>query len=186
MKKDKNIELVIVDITKENLDINDLYNNLPNEIKKKVDKYHIEEKRNLSIIGWSIVNNRLNFMKNEVLENEFGKPYTKNKYFSISHSNNLVGVLFSEYECGLDIEQVSLRSIKLATKILTDEELKEYEKNPDILIAKWTKIEAYCKGIGTGFRFSLVKELPKDINTNKIFDNQKNEYYYSIWVNKKD
>jgi hypothetical protein len=46
-------------------------------------------------------------------------------------------------------------------------------------------IEAFCKGIGTGFRFDLVNDLPSNIITDEILDTLNNKYYYSIWLKDK-
>lgn len=179
------MELIIVDLKKESLDVETLYNILPIDIQKRVDRYKIEDDKKRSIIAWSIVHKKLDLKINKVFYNEEGKPFIKNKYFSISHSHNLVGVLFSDNECGLDIELVTKRYEKIADKILTNQEKEEYNKNPDFLIKKWTMIEAFCKGIGTGFRFDLVNDLPSNIITDEILDTLNNKYYYSIWLKDK-
>ncbi len=179
------MELIIIDIKKNKIDIASIYKKLPIDIQKRVDRYKVEEDREKSIIAWDIVNKKIDLNDNKVSYNKAGKPLMKNKYFSISHSHNLIGVLFADFECGLDVELVTQRDSKVADKILTKEEKEEYNKSSDILIKKWTMIEAYGKGIGCGFRFDLSKDLPKNIITKEIMDSLDNKYYYSIWINKK-
>lgn len=178
------MELIIVDLNKELIDIETLYINLPIDVQRRVNRYKIEDDKKRSIIAWNIVHQKLDLKNNKVFYNENGKPFIDNKYFSISHSHNLVGVLFNDDECGLDIELITKRYDKLADRILTKEEKEEYNKNPEFLIKKWTMIEAFCKGIGTGFRFDLVNDLPSNIITDKIIDTLNNKYYYSIWFKK--
>jgi phosphopantetheinyl transferase len=179
------MELIIIDIKKNKIDIESTYKTLPIDIQKRVDRYKIEEDRKRSIIAWDIVNKKIDLNNNKISYNKNNKPLIENKYFSISHSYNLVGVLFADFECGLDIELVTERNNKVADKILTQEELEEYNNNSDILIKKWTKIEAYGKGIGIGFRLDLTKDLPENIITKEITDSLDNKYYYSIWINEK-
>ena len=176
------MELIIVDLNKELFDIETLYANLPIDIQKRIDRYKQDDDRVSSIVAWNIVHKKLDLNVNQVYYNESGKPFIKQKYFSISHSHNLVGVLFDNNECGLDIEFVTKRYDKLASKILNSNELIEYNINPDILIKKWTMIEAYCKGLGTGFRFDLIKDLPENIITQELTDSLNNKYYYSFWI----
>lgn len=178
------MELIIIDLEKENLNIESLYTNLPRDIQKRVDKYKKEDDWKRSVIAWSIVNNKLDLTNNQVVYNEYGKPFIDNYYFSISHSHNLVGVLFSSSECGLDIELVTRRYDKIASKILNEEEIKKYIVNPDILIKKWTMIEAYGKGLGIGFRFDLIEDIPNNVVIQEITDCLNNKYYYSIWIKK--
>ena len=176
------MELIIVDLSKEEIDINTLYDSLPIQIKEHVDRYKIKEDKIISIVAWDIVNKKIDLKTNPIKYNDNGKPFLKNYYFSITHSHNLVGVLFDEKECGLDIELINKRYDKLASKIINQKELDEYIKNPDILINKWTKIEAYSKGMGTGFRFDFINNLPNNIDTKEIQDTLNNKYYYSIWI----
>ena len=178
------MELIIIDLTKDQLDIEFLYNDLPVDIKARVDRYKQADDRKRSIIGWSIVHKKVDLTKNKITFNQNGKPYIDNNYFSISHSNNLVGILFDDKECGLDIEYITKRYEKLANKILNHQELEEYKTNSDILIEKWTKIEAYYKKVGTGIKFDSIKDLPKDLKiiTKKMTDTLNNQYYYSICV----
>jgi len=85
---------------------------------------------------------------------EFGKPYLKDSKLklSISHSENLVGVLISEHECGLDIEHMKPERIeKLCTKYMTENELdncnmKEFRMEK--LYLYWSAKEALYKLYG--------------------------------------
>ena len=94
----------------------------------------------------------------------------------------LIGRSIERDIVSLNGELITKRNEKLANKILDQIEQIEFKNNPDILIKKWTKIEAYGKGIGIGFSFDLIKKLPNNINTMEIIDSLNNKYYYSIWI----
>ena len=46
------------------------------------------------------------------------KPFMKSreKFFSISHSNDFVAIAFSDYDCGIDIEKIQLREFEVISK----------------------------------------------------------------------
>jgi phosphopantetheinyl transferase len=55
---------------------------------------------------------------------EFGKPYLKNidQKLSISHSGNMVTVLLSNKDCGVDIQLIDKNIERVAKKFISDEE----------------------------------------------------------------
>lgn len=70
------------------------------------------------------------------------KPFlkTREKFFSISHSEDFIALAFSDYDCGIDIEKVKLRnfeeiSVRMGFKCNTLEEFYN----------AWTKYEAEYK-----------------------------------------
>ena len=70
------------------------------------------------------------------------KPFlkTREKFFSISHSNDYVALAFSDYDCGIDIEKIKLRefveiSKRMGFKCATLEDFYN----------EWTKYEAEYK-----------------------------------------
>lgn len=118
--------------------------------------------------------------------NKYKKPYLNLPvYFNISHSYDLVALVISKYEVGIDIEKVQTRKEKLADKIFSEEEMKEYQENKSdsYLIKKWTEKEAYFKLLGTGL---ILNELKQDysryVKSYKLEDN-KEVYYLSIATN---
>lgn len=176
------MELIIIDLNKEKIDVDLLYNKLPENIKQRVDRYKIAEDRIRSIVAWSIVHEKVDLNDKQVYYNQNGKPYIKDQYFSISHSHNFVGVLFDTKECGFDIEKVIKRDDKVARKILDEKNLKVYNSMPDVLIKNWTQIEAYGKALGIGIRLDMVQNLPDDIITENLIDTLGDKYYYSIYI----
>ncbi|HPX83487.1 MAG TPA: 4'-phosphopantetheinyl transferase superfamily protein [Bacilli bacterium] len=118
--------------------------------------------------------------------NKYKKPYLNLPvYFNISHSYDLIALVISKYEVGIDIEKVQTRKEKLADKIFSEEEMKEYQENKSdsYLIKKWTEKEAYFKLLGTGL---ILNELKQDysryVKSYKLEDN-KELYYLSIATN---
>jgi len=118
--------------------------------------------------------------------NKYKKPYLNLPvYFNISHSYDLVALVISKYEVGIDIEKVQTRKEKLADKIFSEVEMKEYQENKSdsYLIKKWTEKEAYFKLLGTGL---ILNELKQDysryVKSYKLEDN-KEVYYLSVATN---
>ena len=79
--------------------------------------------------------------------NQDGKPLPiDGVYFNISHSGNYWCILFSDAECGIDIEINRPLKARLARKILSPSE-KLINGN---LMRNWVIKEAYAKMVGTG------------------------------------
>ena len=79
-----------------------------------------------------------------IIYNEFGAPELNNgKHISISHSKELVAVIFSNKKTGLDIEQISGKSLRLASKFVSARNLIKLNKEKATLI--WCLKEAIYK-----------------------------------------
>jgi putative endonuclease len=147
------------------------------EDSKKLLKQKLKEDYNLSL-------KHLNLKYNK-----YQKPYLNLPvYFNISHSSNLVALVISKYDVGIDLEKIQARKKRLADKILSENELKEYQENKSnsYLIKKWTEKEAYFKLLGTGL---ILKDLRKDyskfVKTYEVKDKE-NHYYLSIATKEKN
>ncbi len=83
--------------------------------------------------------------------NEKGKWTTDSCFFSVSHGDNAVAVAVSRKSVGVDIEKLTEPKTEgFARKILSSEEMKEYEalsndKQGEYLICKWTVKESLFK-----------------------------------------
>jgi phosphopantetheinyl transferase len=76
--------------------------------------------------------------------NEFGAPELSNgDCISISHSKNLVAVIICTKKVGLDIEQISGKSLRLSSKFVSEKNLKKLSKEKATLI--WCIKEAAFK-----------------------------------------
>jgi len=81
--------------------------------------------------------------------NDFGAPELDNgKYISISHSNEMVAIIISEQQVGLDIEQISEKALKLAAKFISAKNQSNLTKEKATLI--WCCKEAIFKWHQTG------------------------------------
>ena len=79
-----------------------------------------------------------------IIYNEFGAPELNNgKHISISHSKELVAVILSDKKTGLDIEQISEKSLRIASKFVSARNLIKLNKEKATLI--WCIKEAIYK-----------------------------------------
>lgn len=76
--------------------------------------------------------------------NEFGAPELDNgKYISISHSKEMVAIIISEQQVGMDVEQISEKVLHLSSKFVSEKNLKNLSKEKATLI--WCCKEAVFK-----------------------------------------
>ena len=82
------------------------------------------------------------------------KPFLKNrqKYFSISHSEDFVALAFSDYDCSIDIEKIKLRPFEVIAKRMNFKcnTLEEFYN-------EWTKYEAEYKLGKPAQKFKKIK-----------------------------
>ena len=99
---------------------------------------------------------------------ESGKPAARNfpGHISISHTKQFVGLLYHPlYSCGLDLEQVDARVLKIAPKFLNEVEKTwiRSENNLEDTALIWSIKESLFKNIGGGgilFKEQLEVEEP--------------------------
>ena len=123
--------------------INYVDSSLLNEFKKKEIK--IPQKQMVHSLSYLMLDRILReFYKVENRELIFKekKPFLKNgkKFFSISHSEELIVLAFSDFNCGVDVEKVKERDfVSIAKRMdFSCDSLKEFYK-------EWTKFEAEYK-----------------------------------------
>ena len=81
----------------------------------------------------------------------FGKPYFEGLqlYVSISHSPSLAAVILSDkYEVGIDIEQLSQKALRVASKFLNEAEKKYTALNENQTCLYWSAKETLYKLYG--------------------------------------
>ncbi|MDA9612392.1 4'-phosphopantetheinyl transferase superfamily protein [Flavobacteriales bacterium] len=89
--------------------------------------------------------------------NDFGAPELDNgKYISISHSKEMVAIIISEQQVGLDIEQISEKALRLAAKFISAKNQSNLTKEKATLI--WCCKEAIFKWHQTG-GVDLIKDI---------------------------
>ena len=180
-------KVYIYDKTKKEHNLDELKCNIPYNIKRK---YQQSEDILNSLLGYTLLSKYLNddfgYTNKNLTYNEFGKPYLKDIYFSISHSHNMIALIISNEECGIDIEYIDKdRNYDLLSKkILSDNEydiyINELQKE-EYFITCWTKKEAFLKSLGTGIIKSKLSEVDENINSFKIVDGNNKEYIISIY-----
>ena len=162
--------------------------------KRKVERVQKECSKKSTLAGEWMVRQLLSQVTGEskeafvILEDEKGKPYVQNVtdiFFNISHSDTKIAVAVSDEPVGVDIEILRPRSLKIAQKVCTPEELlyvfghepsKEelkQEQSGEILrrfLEIWTVKEAYFKCIGTGITdFFAVNAFSEEFQKKTVF-----------------
>ncbi|MBP5444552.1 MAG: 4'-phosphopantetheinyl transferase superfamily protein [Acholeplasmatales bacterium] len=130
-------------------------------------------------------------LADEAFETEFkdeeiifeGKPHFANKpdvFFNITHEDNIIGVVVSEKECGIDLAR-KVTNLKLAQKILSKDEYEDFEKaidKEDFIARKWAMKEAYAKKEGVGLSDKIFRQTI-NVKISKVTFHDK-EYYLCI------
>jgi len=128
--------ILVWEITETLEELLDLYGNINNTnyTSKKRKKEHLISRLMLNRV-----------CKNgTIIYNEFGAPELDNgKHLSISHSNELVTVIISETKSGIDIEQISEKTLRIASKFVSEKNLIKLNKEKATLI--WCLKEAIYK-----------------------------------------
>lgn len=193
-------KVYIYDKSNKSFDIESLKKSLHYELIKNRNKYEQHDDLVNSLIGYNLLQKYLeeefNITNANVYFNEHNKPCLENIHFNISHSKNLICVVISNYECGIDIEYIDYdKDYKdIYMKVLTQEEQDIYiatNNKPKYFIECFTKKEAYLKKIGTGIKLSELKDIYILEPSYTIQDIYNNEYSLSVntieeYVIKKD
>lgn len=123
-------------------------------------------------------------LKNEEIVFE-GKPHFKESKikFNISHEDDLVAVIVSDRDCGIDITR-KVTNLDLANKILSFDEKQEFDKADDkekYIGAKWAMKEAYSKMTGTGLN-EQVYNRTINVPIKEVTDEATNKTYYLCYM----
>jgi 4'-phosphopantetheinyl transferase len=202
---DEDIHLWLIDIKHKWLEdhFQKQYGILNEREKEKYSRYVLEKHKKRFVCSRSIlkllVADYLNIETNSVLikYNERGKPFLedninyKNLYFNISHSYELITIVFTlENLIGVDIEYIdkSRDIIGIAKKFFSNDEYNCINKYKDesrfrMFYIFWTFKEALLKCCGTGIS-SNFKSISMPLIENYYFMNNKNgscSYFNKIW-----
>ena len=105
-----------------------------------------------------------------IIKHDSGKPYLKNRTenISISHSFPYVaGILNEEKNCGIDIEKIQKKILKINHKFLSKSELNKVKKNTKKNTIYWTAKESLYKLKGEFLSFKndiKIIELKNSFN----------------------
>lgn len=158
------ITLWIMNTEKEKVRIADYLSVLTRQEKEKALRFRFEDDRTRSILGAYLIHKAFeeDFPNKEYAleQNCNGKPYypkslmaTKESYFNLSHSGNLVVLARSNCDLGVDVEQIRDIKINNFHRILTDDEkeaIKSSDNSINAFLELWTKKEAFVKATGKG------------------------------------
>jgi phosphopantetheinyl transferase len=112
----------------------------------------------------------LNIRYYGIIKNDSGKPYLKNRTenISISHSFPYVtGILNKEKKCGIDIEKIQKKILKINHKFLSKSELNKIKNNTKKNTIYWTAKESLYKLKGEFLSFKndiKIIELKNSFN----------------------
>ncbi len=123
-------------------------------------------------------------INDEIIYNEYGKPYLKNNeiYFNISHSKEYTILGISSSEIGVDIEEIKPIRENVINKVCTDDEKKLIKNDEDFTLI-WVKKESYVKWVGMGIGYGL-----KNVDTTKITNfiiKRLDNFYISVYIDNK-
>lgn len=133
--------------------------------KEKVLSLRDKDARKRTVAGEMLVRQMLSEdICIEIADN--GKPYTKDAYFGISHTENIVVCTVSNSPVGIDIERIKPYNDKLAKRITSKEEYDYINKDAEKLWEIWTLKEAIIKKEGKGI--ALIKNADTFAVSNKV------------------
>ena len=93
----------------------------------------------------------------KITYNEYGAPKLENgEHISISHSKNLVAIIMSKQKVGMDIEQISEKSLRLSSKFISEKTRTTLNKEKATLI--WCLKEAVFKWHQKG-KVDFIKDI---------------------------
>lgn len=96
--------------------------------------------------------------REEMLKNEYGKPYFDNgPFFNISHSGKYVLMAVSTSEVGVDIEEIKNKDMSALVRIFNEAEAKMIKEHSDFYYL-WCAKESLIKCMGLSV--SKVREIP--------------------------
>ncbi|MEE2700250.1 MAG: 4'-phosphopantetheinyl transferase superfamily protein [Bacteroidota bacterium] len=151
------------------------------------------EKRKKEFLASRLLLNEL-APNQQITYNKYGAPELENgKFISISHSKNLVAIIVGNQKVGLDIEQISEKALRTASKFILEAQQQNITAEKATLI--WCSKEAifkwYQKG-GVDFKDdihldSFVLSEKGKINANfkkqsLILNYQKINNHYLVYV----
>lgn len=96
--------------------------------------------------------------REEILKNEYGKPYFDNgPFFNISHSGKYVLMVVSTSEVGVDIEEIKNKDMSALIRIFNEAEARMIKEHSDFYYL-WCAKESLIKCMGLSV--SKVREIP--------------------------
>lgn len=152
---------------------------LSNDISKKLTLYAEALSRIIACNDLGVSNTEITFLRNR-----YGKPYIKEfpKYhFNISHTSNIIVIVISNNEIGVDIEKIKNADLRIAKRFFAKDEQEYILENSLVqnnrFYEVWTKKEAYMKYVGKGLYMPLNSFNVFDRNISEKLKTFKREDY---------
>jgi phosphopantetheinyl transferase len=122
-------------------------NLLENEIARLKSIQHEVKQR--EFVATRMLRNSI-FGKDEITYDTIGAPHIgAEKYISISHTTNIVGIAVSDFKIGFDLEPIRAKAIKLSSKFLHDEEKEIFDTTSELeMTMTWSAKETLYKLAG--------------------------------------
>lgn len=138
--------------------IENIVKNLPKDRYEKYLAFKKEEDKRACVVSYQLIREYIS--SDEILKNEFGKPYIKNaQYFNISHSGEYVILVKNDTPIGCDIEKFAEIKVEEIAKYSFHEKELKYLKNKNYDLKTfyrlWTIKESYLKMLGVGLSEAL-------------------------------
>jgi 4'-phosphopantetheinyl transferase len=90
--------------------------------------------------------------RDPITKDDQGKPFftESSQFLSLSHTDGFVASCFHDRPCGIDIQVYDKKTLKVAPRILSKEEMQRYLSKPDLSLATfyWSAKEAVYKAYG--------------------------------------
>lgn len=146
--------------------LNEYYRSKFKRYLQKQSKLNFITGRLLLLKGLNIIEERTVEFKelNQIRINTDDKPYLKNIFFNISHSDNhIIVALSKKNEIGVDIEKIKTVRIDAFKNLFNDEEFHaiKSDKSNRTFFDFWTKKEATLKSIGTSLSDMTAIDVSK-------------------------
>ena len=144
------------------------YDQMPEERKKKIDRFKFHKDQRLSLGAGILLKKGLDDLGLEdekIAYSKNGKPFIQDKsdvFFNISHSESMAVCAFSDRPVGVDIEKSVDFDELMVTQIFNSGEVKQslskYKDKSAGYTFLWTVKESFVKYLGIGLELS-----PKNI-----------------------
>ena len=145
----KEVSILVWEITEKLEELLDLYGNI------NTFNYTSEKRKKEHLISRLMVNKLCE--NGTIIYNEFGAPELDNgKHLSISHSNELVALIISDTKSAIDIEKISGKALRIASKFVAEKNLIKLNKEKATLI--WCLKEAIYKWYQKG-NIDFIKDI---------------------------
>jgi phosphopantetheine--protein transferase-like protein len=185
-------EFYFYDLSNKELNLEELKMNLPMDVIAHCERYHNEQDIRNSLFAWSQIFKDKKIPKEaRVSFNDFGKPSIPTVEFNLSHSGDMVAIVYSNNNCGIDIQLVDTGKdlTEMSERVLTSKEKKIYDETEDkaLFFTKcWTKKEAYYKRLGQGIDLHKLNQEFDDPSWVEQEVNDSEGRRYVITVSAKD